>query len=215
MQVRHKRTFALLATLVLGLTAGAAIRGGAAGTDAPNKPTEGSSAPAPKVKVVSPVASVAYVVGSSQDQKLIVAIEIADTNGVGLDEDSFGLPNFIDGGDNLELFRDHIVGKRLYTNGNGVELLQIVSEIPVERLKASDDVHVSRPVDQRKLGHLKPTGGVPVETDLAVAVLEFKVADKSGAVSSDQAKVMIAFAPEVQSEWSDDDLHVYDEQPNP
>ncbi len=140
----------------------------------------------PVVKVASPD-RIAYEIGTDgSPNKIFITIEIVDASGVGIERDRSGLPRFLEPSQNVTSFLDRIVAKGTYTNKLGQEVLQLVSLIPVDKLKMSEE-RIRPPIDFKRL---RPTEGerkllIPAGDMLESAMFNFQVKDLRG-VSSDR-----------------------------
>ena len=137
----------------------------------------------PSVRILSPMQP-GYLVGGSADAKALVILEIVDSTREGIVTDDFGQPRFIEPNDNVDLFASHVVARNTYVTGVGEQVIQMVAEIPVGKLKTGG-LRVTPPVD---LPAVKAPGPdmmlvFPSEVSLDAAAFNFRVSDRAGGLS--------------------------------
>jgi hypothetical protein len=140
---------------------------------------------APIVKVVLPAESPAYLVQPAGTEKILVALEIVDVSGTGIELDKSGNPRFVDADANVAEFLDSIVSRGSYVNRLGQRVTQIISRIRLERLKY-DENGISPPIDFLRL---RPQEGerefMFSRSDMVPVVrFHFRLRDLSGRTSS-------------------------------
>ena len=151
---------------------------------------------APKVRVTTPI-GVGYVMQpAGSERKFLICLEITDVAAAGIRTDTSGTPLFLEANHNTDVFADHIVARAAYTNHLGEDVIQLVSLVPLEKLK-TDDSLVRPPIAYNKL---RPQKG---ERDFTIAAADmvkaatfnFQVKDLRG-VASDAAegRVTLGFA---------------------
>jgi len=143
----------------------------------------------PIVRVVSPGGEGTGFVLDHGVSKILVTLEIVDVEDVGIVTDDSGSPRFFDKNGNVDVFLHHIVSKGTYTDGRGKTVIQLVSEIPIDQLIADKDLKMTPPVDEKKLTKQQREEGIEVPRDamLEMAAFFFRVKDRSGATSWNEA----------------------------
>ncbi len=137
----------------------------------------------PKVRVASPDRNAYLIQVSGSQKKMLLVVEITDVSGAGIEADKSGVPRFVDASHNVDVFADNIVEKNTCTNLLGQEVTQLVSLVPVEKLKT--DSTIQPPIDFKRA---RPSEGerefpVPLGDMVPCANLRFQVRDLRGVVS--------------------------------
>ncbi len=140
---------------------------------------------APKVHIVSPQRAGYVMAAPSSQEKALISIEVIDAGGAGIQNDTSGLPRFVDPNHNVDVFLSYVVAKGKYRNKLGQEVLQFVSLVPVEKIKMSDAL-ITPPIDYKRI---RPEEGerqftFPRADMVESATFNFQVKDLHG-VSSD------------------------------
>jgi len=151
----------------------------------------------PVVHVLSPPEGGATL-SLGSEAHILVVLEIIDATGADIASDDSGVPRFVEPDDNVDIFSSYVVAHRVYLNGLGQKVYQVVSEIPVDALRAGD-MMMSPPVDYRHLTDKQKKEGfvMPNDAMLNAASFAFRVKDLQGVQSDPEAassKLVIGFA---------------------
>jgi hypothetical protein len=155
----------------------------------------------PVVRVISPETA-GFVIRGGSEQKLLVVIEVISASGSDIDVDDHGIPRFVEPNHNVDVFSSDVVSHREYVNRLGQTVLQVVSEMPVEQLRAGD-MAMQPPINFRGLDKTQKQYGFSVPMrDMVKDVVEFnfRVKDRGGIESdpdSRRGRLMIGLATEV------------------
>jgi hypothetical protein len=155
----------------------------------------------PVVKVLAPP-GVAYFLQSSEDQKVVVVIEVTDATRQGVKTDDAGVPEFDAPDANVEAFARNITYKTEYVDKMGHPVTQFTAVIPMKDLKMAESGGISPPIDVLKMPPKADKGGyvIPVEAMSPVAKFRFVVEDRAGMRSdarSERCVLFIGFPREV------------------
>jgi hypothetical protein len=153
------------------------------------------------VKVLAPP-GVAYFLQTSEDEKVVVVIEISDATRQGVKTNDAGVPEFAAPDANVEAFTRNIIYKTEYVDKLGHPVTQITAAIPMKALKTAAEGGISPPTDLWKTSPEALKGGyaIPPEAMSPVAKFRFVVEDKAGIRSdarSERCVLFIGFPREV------------------
>ena len=151
----------------------------------------------PVVHVLSPPGDGATL-SLGSEARILVVLEIIDATGADIASDDSGVPKFVEPDHNVDIFSSYVVTHRAYLNSLGEKVYQVVSEIPVDALRAGD-MMMSPPVDYRHLTDKQKREGFTFPNDamLEAASFAFRVKDLKGAESDPEAassRLVIGFA---------------------
>jgi len=140
----------------------------------------------PIVRVVSPAGG-AYV-SPSRESRLLIVLEIVDVSGWGIVSDDFGVPRFVDEDPNVALFVSHLIAMNRFTDGNNQAVLQLVSEVPVDKLVRDSQRSITAPFDRKSIPpKWRPLAyPIPLDKTVPFAPFTFRVKDRRGARSQDE-----------------------------
>jgi len=141
----------------------------------------------PIVRVVSPAGG-AYV-SSNHESRLLIVLEIVDVSGRGIVSDEFGMPRFLDPDPNVALFVSHLIAMNRFTDGENQAVLQLVSEVPVDRLVRDPRQSVTAPFDSKSIPpKWRPLAyPIPLLKTVPFAGFTFRVKDRRGTLSEGEA----------------------------
>jgi hypothetical protein len=141
----------------------------------------------PIVRVVSPAGG-AYV-SSNHESRLLIVLEIVDVSGRGIASDDFGVPRFLGHDPNVALFASHLISMNRFTDGQKQEVLQLVSEVPVDELVLDTRQSVTAPLDSKSISpKWRPLAyPIPLRETVPFAGFSFRVKDRRGALSENEA----------------------------
>ena len=141
----------------------------------------------PVARVVSPGVR-SYLVNGYDGDTLLISLDVVDTARAGIKTDDAGIPRFHQTNRNVETFVGHLVSRGTFTNHLGQSVIQLVSEIPVDRFDLGE-IKLSAPVDREYVQALfeanKDLDRVYIGEAVSAAVFKFVVTDQRG-VTSDQ-----------------------------
>ena len=160
----------------------------------------------PILKVLSPGAvngkdpnfgGAAFLTGQWAGTRFLVVLEIIDITGKGINVTDFGEPRFFDTDKNVDLFVSGIEEVGTYTNGQGREVIQIISKVPIENLETGDD-WLSPPIAKESIPLELLTEGfsVPMRSLVEAAKFVFVVQDREG-VNSAPVKLVVGYTESV------------------
>ena len=123
---------------------------------------------------------------SSGERQVLIVLEIVDVSGKGIDSTDSGVPRFTDANRNVELFVSHLIRNDTYVNPLNQTVIQLVSEVPVEKLEVEKEARITAPLDKKNLPREWDGRNIRVPHDAVAtfAAFNFRVKDRSGLSSS-------------------------------
>jgi hypothetical protein len=156
----------------------------------------------PIVRVITPGAVVgsrdatlggaAFLMGQWAGTRILVALEIVDVTGAGISMTDSGDPRFFETNKNVDIFASNIEEMGTYVDGQGRSVLQIISKVPIENLKAGDR-YLTPPMDKNSIPpHLRKRAfTIPMRAMLEAVDFVFIVEDRNG-VRSKPSRLVVA-----------------------